>query len=120
MPRKKGEGTCKKVKKRKEAAELPLPLCNEDNSSLASSVMKKKMPDKKSEGPSKKVKRTDEKADMPYNKENITPVPEEGSDFENWITRDKSDYNNIINDKGEEGGSICCNLFTLKSNHQNN
>jgi hypothetical protein len=78
---------------------------------------------KKSEGPSKKVKRTDEKADMPYNKENITPVPDEGSDLENWITSDKSDfstYNNIIDNKGEVGGEIFRNLFILKSNHQNN
>ena len=96
----------KKVKKRKEAAELPPQICNEDNSSLASSVMKKKMPVKKSEGPSKKVKRTDEKADMPYNKDNITPVPDEGSDLQNWITSEKSDfstYNNIIDNKGEVG-----------------
>ncbi|KAJ6855770.1 NAC domain-containing protein 71-like [Populus alba x Populus x berolinensis] len=99
MPRKKGEGSCKKVKKRKEAAELPLPICNEDNSSLASSVMKKKMSVKKSEGPSKKVKRTDEKADMPYNKDNITPVPDEGSDKSDFST-----YNNIIDNKGEVGG----------------
>nr|TKR86048.1 hypothetical protein D5086_0000242030 [Populus alba] len=104
MPRKKGEGSCKKVKKRKEAAELPLPICNEDNSSLASSGMKKKMSVKKSEGPSKKVKRTDEKADMPYNKENITPVPDEGfsekSDF--------STYNNIIDNKDQQTGKSTC------------
>ncbi|KAG5224799.1 NAC domain-containing protein [Salix suchowensis] len=31
MPSKKSEGPCKKVKKRKEAADLPLP-CNEDHS----------------------------------------------------------------------------------------
>ncbi|KAG6738908.1 hypothetical protein POTOM_058531 [Populus tomentosa] len=36
------------------------------------------------------------------NQENITPVPEEGSDFENWISSDKSDYNNIINDKDQQ------------------
>ncbi|KAL9382627.1 hypothetical protein Peur_025662 [Populus x canadensis] len=101
----------KKVKKRKEAAELPLPICNEDNSTLASSVMKKKMSVKKSEGPSKKVKRTDEKADMPYNKENITPVPDEGSDLENWITSDKSDfstYNNIIDYKDQQTEKSTC------------
>ncbi|KAL9345345.1 hypothetical protein Peur_063020 [Populus x canadensis] len=111
MPSKKSGGTCKKVKKRKEAAGLPLPICNEDNSTLASGVMKKKMSVKKSEGPSKKVKRTDEKADMPYNKENITPVPDEGSDLENWITSDKSDfstYNNIIDNKDQQTEKSTC------------
>ncbi|KAG6738005.1 hypothetical protein POTOM_059540 [Populus tomentosa] len=95
----------------KEAAELPLPICNEDNSSLASSVMKKKMSVKKSEGPSKKVKRTDEKADMSYNKDNITPVPDEGSDLQNWITSEKSDfstYNNIIDNKDQQTGKSTC------------
>ncbi|XP_052305597.1 NAC domain-containing protein 96 isoform X6 [Populus trichocarpa] len=111
MPSKKSGGTCKKVKKRKEAAELPLPICNEDNSTLSSGLMKKKMPDKKSAGPCKKVKRTDEKADMPYNKENITPVPDEGSDLENWITSDKSDfstYNNIIDNKDQQTEKSTC------------
>ncbi|XP_011002894.1 PREDICTED: NAC domain-containing protein 4-like isoform X2 [Populus euphratica] len=101
----------KKVKKRKEAAELPLPICNEDNSTPASSVMKKKTSVKKSKGPGKKVKRTDEKADMPCNKENITPVPDEGSDLENWITSDKSDfstYNNIIDNKDQQTGKSTC------------
>ncbi|KAJ6744956.1 putative proteinC DOMAIN CONTAINING PROTEIN 49 [Salix purpurea] len=91
MPSKKSEGPCKKVKKRKEAA---------DKSILSYGVTKKN-----SEGPCKKVKKTDEKADMPYNKENITPEPDEG--FENWITSDKSDlspYNNIISSKGKVGG----------------
>jgi hypothetical protein len=105
MPSKKSGGTCKKVKKRKEAAELPLPICNEDNSTLSSGLMKKKMPDKKSAGPWKKVKSSEKKADhMPYNEENITPVPDEGFDFENWITSVMSDYNNIIDNKGEGGG----------------
>ncbi|KAJ6859304.1 NAC domain-containing protein 4-like isoform X2 [Populus alba x Populus x berolinensis] len=101
----------KKDKKRKEAAELPPQICNEDNSSLASSGMKKKMSVKKSEGPSKKVKRTDEKADMPYNKENITPVPDEGSDLQNWITSEKSDfstYNKIIDNKDQQTGKSTC------------
>ncbi|XP_011002895.1 PREDICTED: protein CUP-SHAPED COTYLEDON 2-like [Populus euphratica] len=108
MPSKKSEGTCKKVKKRKEAAELPLPICNEDNSTLSSGLMKKKMPDKKSAGPCKKVKTTQDKADMPYNKENIIPVPDEGSDFENWITSDKSDYNNIIDNKDQQTAKSTC------------
>ncbi|KAJ6696706.1 hypothetical protein OIU85_003091 [Salix viminalis] len=89
MPSKKSEGPCKKVKKRKEAA---------DKSILSYGVTKKN-----SEGPCKKVKKTDEKADMPYNKENITPEPDEG--FENWITSDKSDlspYNNIISSKDQQ------------------
>ncbi|KAB5512760.1 hypothetical protein DKX38_029788 [Salix brachista] len=89
MPSKKSEGPCKKVKKRKEAA---------DKSILSYGVTKKN-----SEGPCKKVKKTDEKADMPYNKENITPEPDEG--FENWITSDKSDlstYNNIIISKDQQ------------------
>ncbi|KAJ6952690.1 NAC domain-containing protein 96-like [Populus alba x Populus x berolinensis] len=125
MPRKKGEGTCKKVKKRKEAAELPLPICNEDNSTLSSGLMKKKMPDKKSVGPCKKVKRTQDRADMPYNKENITPVPDEGSDFENWIISDKNDYNNIINDKDQQtekstfdnGGTNCLKTSSASVYH---
>uniref|UniRef100_A0A6N2LVJ1 NAC domain-containing protein n=1 Tax=Salix viminalis TaxID=40686 RepID=A0A6N2LVJ1_SALVM len=97
MPSKKSEGPCQKVKKRKEAADLPLP-CNDDHSILSYGVTKKN-----SEGPCKKVKKTDEKADMPYNKENITPEPDEG--FENWITSDKSDlstYNNIIISKDQQ------------------
>ncbi|KAJ6421986.1 hypothetical protein OIU84_027011 [Salix udensis] len=97
MPSKRSEGPCKKVKKRKEAADLPLP-CNEDHSILSYGVTKKN-----SEGPCKKVKKTDEKADMPYNKENITPEPDEG--FENWITSDKSDlstHNNIIISKDQQ------------------
>ncbi|KAJ6859307.1 LOW QUALITY PROTEIN: NAC domain-containing protein 4-like isoform X1 [Populus alba x Populus x berolinensis] len=101
----------KKDKKRKEAAELHRKYVTKDNSSLASSGMKKKMSVKKSEGPSKKVKRTDEKADMPYNKENITPVPDEGSDLQNWITSEKSDfstYNKIIDNKDQQTGKSTC------------
>ncbi|KAG6738004.1 hypothetical protein POTOM_059539 [Populus tomentosa] len=127
---------CNKDGIKKEAAELPLPICNEDNSTLSSGLMKKKMPDKKSVGPCKKVKRTQDRADMPYNKENITPVPDEGSDFENWIISDKSDYNNIINDKDQQtekstfdnGGTNCLKTssasvyqfadFTTPEDHQ--
>ncbi|XP_061943930.1 NAC domain-containing protein 41-like isoform X2 [Populus nigra] len=127
MPSKKSGGTCKKVKKRKEAAELPLPICNEDNSTLSSGLMKKKkMPDKKSAGPCKKVKSSEKKADhMPYNEENITPVPDEGFDFENWITSVMSDYNNIIDNKEQQtekstfdnGGTNCLKTSSASVYH---
>eukprot|EP00258_Populus_trichocarpa_P031091 XP_024447110.1 NAC domain-containing protein 71 isoform X5 [Populus trichocarpa] len=104
MPSKKSGGTCKKVKKRKEAAELPLPICNEDNSTLSSGLMKKKMPDKKSAGPCKKVKSSEKKADhMPYNEENITPVPDEEQQTE------KSTFDN--------GGTNCLKTSSASVYH---
>ncbi|KAB5512772.1 hypothetical protein DKX38_029800 [Salix brachista] len=81
-----------------------------NQSSLVLCKVMKKMPSKKSEGPCKKVKKRKEAADLPLpcNEDHSTPVPDEGSDFENLIFGDKSDYDNIINNKDQHTEKSTC------------
>ncbi|KAJ6297437.1 hypothetical protein OIU78_023058 [Salix suchowensis] len=81
-----------------------------NQSSLVLCKVMKKMPSKKSEGPCKKVKKRKEAADLPLpcNEDHSTPVPDEGSDFENLIFSGKSDYDNIIDNKDQHTEKSTC------------